>query len=118
MHFAVQNAGRANVPPLQTTFSIRKGPPRDGAALHFLIFLKFDGNRFLFLSAKRIMEIILLTGGIAMTDEDTAYRIWVDWEHHAASLRPVAGYEMICFFSRESYQENLRILTQSGFRFE
>ncbi len=53
-----------------------------------------------------------------MTDEDTAYRIWVDWEHHAASLRPVAGYEMICFFSRESYQENLRILTQSGFRFE
>ena len=63
------------------------------------------------------METILLTGGIAMTDEDTAYRIWVDWERHAASLKPVAGYEMICFFSRESYQENLRILTQSGFRF-
>ena len=46
------------------------------------------------------MEIILLTGGIAMTDEDTAYRIWVDWERHAVSLKPVAGYEMICFFSR------------------
>ena len=52
-----------------------------------------------------------------MTDEDTAYRIWVDWEGHAVSLRPVAGYEMIWFFSREGYQENLRILTQSGFRF-
>lgn len=53
-----------------------------------------------------------------MTTEETSYRIWVDWENHVASLHPVAGYEMICFFSRENYQANLRILTQSGFRFE
>ena len=52
-----------------------------------------------------------------MTAEETDFRIWVDWERHVASLRPVAGYEMICFFSRESYQENIRILTRSGFRF-
>lgn len=53
-----------------------------------------------------------------MAAEQTVYRIWVDWEHHTASLQPVRGFEMICFFSRESYQENLRILTQSGFRFQ
>lgn len=51
-----------------------------------------------------------------MADEN-AYRIWVDWENHVASLTSVRGFEMICFFSRESYQENLRILTSSGFRF-
>ena len=51
-----------------------------------------------------------------MTADETSFRIWVDWEHHEASLRPVAGYEMICFFSRETFQENLRILTQSGFQ--
>ena len=53
-----------------------------------------------------------------MTGEEQTYRIWVDWERHRASLRPAAGFEMICFFSRESYQENLRILTESGFRFQ
>lgn len=53
-----------------------------------------------------------------MTAEQTAFRIWVDWEHHRASLQPLADYEMLCFFSRESYQENLRILTQSGFQIE
>ena len=50
--------------------------------------------------------------------EGDSYRIWVDWERHVLSLRPAAGYEMICFFSRERYQENLRILTQSGFRLQ
>ncbi len=53
-----------------------------------------------------------------MTAEETSYRIWVDWEHQRASLQPVADFELVCFFSRESYQENLRILTQSGFQFE
>ena len=53
-----------------------------------------------------------------MTTEETTYRIWVDWEHHRASLRPMEGYEMVCFFTRERYQENLRILTQSGFCME
>ena len=48
---------------------------------------------------------------------DTSYRIWVDWENHVASLREAEGFERICFFSRESYQENIRILTRSGFRF-
>ena len=53
-----------------------------------------------------------------MTTEETRYCIWVDWEHQVASLRFVAGYEMICFFSREGYQENLRILTESGFQIQ
>lgn len=53
-----------------------------------------------------------------MTAEDTGYRIWVDWERQRASLQPVADFELVCFFSRESWQENLRILTQSGFRIE
>lgn len=48
---------------------------------------------------------------------EAEYCIWVDWEHHAASLAPVPGFDMICFFSRESYQENLSILTSSGFEF-
>ena len=64
------------------------------------------------------MEVILFPGGLDMTAEETRYCIWVDWEHQVASLRFVAGYEMIYFFSREKYLENLRILTQSGFRFE
>ena len=58
------------------------------------------------------------SGGIIMTGEEQTYRIWVDWERHRASLRPAAGYEMICFFSREAYQENLQILKRSGFQFE
>ena len=53
-----------------------------------------------------------------MTDEETIYRIWVDWEHRVASLQPVEGYEMIYFFSREKHLENIGILTQSGFRIE
>ena len=53
-----------------------------------------------------------------MNMEVDSYRLWVDWEGHAVSLRPVEGDEMICFFSREGYQENLRILTQSGFRLQ
>lgn len=53
-----------------------------------------------------------------MTTEETTYRIWVDWEHQRVSLHPVADYEMVCFFTRERYQENLRILTQSGFCME
>jgi hypothetical protein len=52
-----------------------------------------------------------------MTETQTDFCIWIDWDRHAASLRPVPGFEMLCFFSRESYQENVRILTQSGFRF-
>ncbi len=50
--------------------------------------------------------------------EQDSYYIWVDWEHQVASLHPVAGFEKLCFFSRESYQANLRILTQNGFRFQ
>lgn len=53
-----------------------------------------------------------------MTAEQTSFFIWVDWEHHVASLRPVDGYETLCFFSRERFQENLRILSQSGFQMQ
>ena len=51
-------------------------------------------------------------------NEEPTYRIWVDWERQRVSLRPAVGYELVCFFSQERYQENLRILTQSGFRIE
>ena len=50
-----------------------------------------------------------------MSTEETSFCIWVDWERQVASLQPVDGYEMICFFSREKLQENLRILSGSGF---
>ena len=53
-----------------------------------------------------------------MTVEETSFRIWVDWDRQVASLQPVAGFEMICFFSREKFQENLRILSQSGFQIQ
>lgn len=53
-----------------------------------------------------------------MTSEEPAYRIWVDWANSRASVHPVDGYEVVCFFTLERYQENLRILTQSGFQFE
>ncbi len=49
---------------------------------------------------------------------EQGYCIWVDWENHVASLHQVSGFEKLCFFSRESYQANLRILTQNGFRFQ
>lgn len=52
-----------------------------------------------------------------MENSQIEYRIWVNWNDHAASLQPMKDYEMLCFFSRESFQSNLRILTQSGFRF-
>ena len=53
-----------------------------------------------------------------MIAEETSYRIWGDWERQIVSLQSIAGYEMVCFFSRESFRENLRILTQSGFHIE
>ena len=53
-----------------------------------------------------------------MTGEENSYCIWVDWDRHRVSLRPTAGYERVCFFSREAYQENLRILERSGFQID
>ena len=64
------------------------------------------------------MEVSCIEGGTAMTVEETSFRIWVDWDRQVASLQPVAGFEMICFFSREKFQENLRILSQSGFQIQ
>lgn len=52
-----------------------------------------------------------------MSDGQADYRIWIDWDHHVASLHSVPGFEMVLFFSKETYQANLRILTESGFRF-
>lgn len=53
-----------------------------------------------------------------MEDHPSEYRIWVNWDDHTASLRFAEGYEMLFFFSLESFQSNLRILEQSGFRFQ
>ena len=49
---------------------------------------------------------------------ESPYSIWVDWEKHVVSLCAALGFERICFFSRERYRENLRILTQSGFQLQ
>ena len=53
-----------------------------------------------------------------MIAESTHYEIWVNWETHTASLEPVAGYEVLTYFTQESYQSNIKLLKQSGFRFE
>lgn len=53
-----------------------------------------------------------------VTAQEQTYILWVDWEHHVASLHPAEGFEEIRCFSQENYQANLRILTQSGFRFQ
>lgn len=53
-----------------------------------------------------------------MTDQLEGYKLWVDWEHHVASFHPAEGFDVVCCFSEENYQANLRILIQSGFRFQ
>lgn len=53
-----------------------------------------------------------------MSAQEHTYILWVDWDNHVASLHPVDGFEIIRCFSQENYQANLRILTQSGFRFQ
>lgn len=50
--------------------------------------------------------------------EETEYRIWVDWDHSIVSFHPMEGFEPVSFFSHATYQANLRILVQSGFRFQ
>lgn len=46
------------------------------------------------------------------------YQLWVNWDEHIASFQPKPGFETVTFFSQENYQANLRILLQSGFRFQ
>lgn len=53
-----------------------------------------------------------------MIAESTHYEIWVNWDTHRASLEPVEGYEILTFFTRESFLSNIKLLKQSGFRFE
>lgn len=53
-----------------------------------------------------------------MTAETTEYRLWVDWEREVASFHPELGFDVVSFCSQENYQANLRILIQSGFRFQ
>lgn len=53
-----------------------------------------------------------------MTTETNRYQLWINWDEHIASLQPKAGFEAVNFFSQENYNTNLRILLQSGFRFQ
>lgn len=53
-----------------------------------------------------------------MTTEAADYRLWIDWDQQIASFHPVNGFDSVCFYSQENYQANLRILLQSGFRFQ
>lgn len=50
------------------------------------------------------------------TEQDT-YCLWISWEEQVASFRPQEGFDCLPFYSNDSYQTNIRILEQSGFRF-
>ena len=52
-----------------------------------------------------------------MIAESTHYQLWVNWETHEASEQDVPGFEPVTFFTLESYQSNIKLLKQSGFRF-
>lgn len=53
-----------------------------------------------------------------MNGECGTFFLWIDWEARIASFHESAGFEPLLFCSRESYQANIRILVQSGFRFQ
>jgi len=52
-----------------------------------------------------------------MIAESTHYQLWVNWDTHVASLEDVPGFEAVTFYTLESYQSNIKLLKQSGFRF-
>lgn len=53
-----------------------------------------------------------------MKPEGSTYYLWIDWEEKIASFHEMAGCEPLPFCSQESYQANIWILLQSGFRFQ
>lgn len=53
-----------------------------------------------------------------MTEQTTGYQLWVNWDCSVVSFHPVNGYDAVYFHSHDNYQANLRILVQSGFRFQ
>lgn len=52
-----------------------------------------------------------------MTAETSTYQLWINWDTHTASLEFVPDFEVVTFFSLESYQSNIKLLKQSGFCF-
>ncbi len=53
-----------------------------------------------------------------MKEQTDGYQLWVNWDHSVVSFHPVNGYDVVSFQSQVNYQANLRILLQSGFRFQ
>lgn len=53
-----------------------------------------------------------------MNNDTEHYQLWVNWDSHVASFQPVPGYDPVTFPTREGYQANVRLLEQSGYRFE
>ena len=53
-----------------------------------------------------------------MTTQPPMYQLWVNWDELIASFQPKAGFDALSFCYNENYQANLRILIQSGFRFQ
>lgn len=53
-----------------------------------------------------------------MTDQCVGYQIWVNWDHSVVSFHPEAGFDTVYFHSEDNFNANLRILVQSGFRFQ
>lgn len=48
--------------------------------------------------------------------EQSSYCLWICWEEHIASFHAVEGYECLPCCTAANYQENIRLLIQSGFR--
>ena len=53
-----------------------------------------------------------------MTEQAVGYQIWVNWDHCVVSFHPENGFDLVYFHSEDNYQANIRILVQSGFRFQ
>ena len=54
----------------------------------------------------------------AMTEQAVGYQIWVNWDHCVVSFHPENGFDLVYFHSEDNYHANIRILVQSGFRFQ
>ena len=53
-----------------------------------------------------------------MTEQAVGYQIWVNWDHCVVSFHPENGFDLVYFHSEDNYHANIRILVQSGFRFQ
>ncbi len=53
-----------------------------------------------------------------MKEQITGYQLWINWDHEVVSFHPESDFDVVYFHTQDNYQANLRILVQSGFRFQ